>query len=87
LWREAKKRLALTPKHRRCPWAIKLQFLRSFELSTEPCCISRLRETNADIFGANGHGFQMNPALPEDLPEGDGRKFRNEMRSAVRRVE
>ena len=54
MWREATKRLALTPKHRRCPWAIKLQFLRSFELSTEPCCISRLRETKADIFGANG---------------------------------
>jgi hypothetical protein len=32
------KRLSVFDYHRRCPWAIKLQFLRRFELSIEPCC-------------------------------------------------
>ena len=39
--------------------------MEDFDIRAVEAAISRLREIKADIFGANGHGFQMNPALQE----------------------
>ena len=39
--------------------------MEDFDIRAVEAAISRLREMKADIFGANGHGFQMNPALQE----------------------
>jgi hypothetical protein len=39
--------------------------MEDFDIRAVEAAISRLREIKADVFGANGHGFQMNPALQE----------------------
>ena len=39
--------------------------MEDFDIRAIEDAISRLRETKPDIFGANGHGFQLNPALRE----------------------
>jgi hypothetical protein len=39
--------------------------MEDFDISAVEAAISRLREIQAEVFGADGHRFQMNPALPE----------------------
>ena len=39
--------------------------MEDFDIPAVEAAISRLREIQAEVFGADGHSFQMNPALPE----------------------
>jgi len=39
--------------------------MEDFDIPGVEAAISRLREIQAEVFGADGQGFQINPALPE----------------------
>lgn len=39
--------------------------MEDFDIPAVEAALSRLREIQAEVFGAVGHGFQMNPELPE----------------------
>jgi hypothetical protein len=39
--------------------------MEDFDIPAVEAAVSRLREIQAEVFGADGHGFQMNPALPK----------------------
>jgi hypothetical protein len=58
--------------------------MEDFDIPAVEAAMSRLREIQAEVFGADGHGFQMNPALPESEVALFGRDHKIELPSDYR---